>query len=1289
MSLSRKALAVCFALLTLVPATFAATSTTSRYQIVLDTDNNAATGCFVDAGGARFSGAEQIVTTTVVTTGTSASVSGVIRQVCSDPASGTFGSPITVDTSSWPVAFEASSGNMLVETHLPLSAIPDHAVPMRLGFILSAGNISTSIFQLPNGSPILFPKAVGRRHVVTPGNNPRVIHFDGNGNDWQGVSPLVVPGTSSGSTVVRFTDVFAFQDSDQLYFLFHALVNGQAPVANDDTYSSVQGHVLNIAGPGVLGNDVDPLGGTLTASKTGDPAHGTVALSSDGSFSYSNDGSPAGQDAFHYKANNGSADSNVATVTVNLVPNTPPVALPDAYSVAHGGTVAIPAPGVLLNDVDNEGDTLDAVLITPPIHGTLNLAASGGFTYTHNGSNTLSDTFVYIASDGASSSTPTLVTITIGPDAAPVGTADAYTVAEGGTLSTTTLTGPLANDTDVDTPHAVLTMTVVTPPVHAASFTSTANGTFNYVHDGSETTSDSFTYTLSDGILSVGPITVSITITPVNDAPVVTVPAGQTLLEDATRVFSSGNANAITVTDADGGALTEQITLGVVQGTLTLGSTAGITITSGANGSATMTIQGTLAALNTAMNGLTYAPVANYNGADLLTVTANDLGNAGAGGPQTASATVALTITAVNDVPSFTKGADQTVLEDAGAQTVPGWATAISAGPADEASQVLNFNVSNNNNALFSVQPAVAANGTLTYTPATNANGTATVTINLHDNGGVANGGVDTSANQTFVITVTSVNDVPSFTKGADQTVLEDAAAQTVVGWATAISAGPADEAGQTLTFNVSNNNNALFSAQPAVAANGTLTFTPAANQFGTATVSVQLQDNGGVANGGVDTSAVQTFTITITPVNDVPSFTKGADVTVLEDSGSASIAAWATAISAGPNEGSQVVNFLVSNNNNGLFSTQPQVAANGTLSFVPALNANGTATVTIAIHDDGGTSNGGVDTSANQTFVINVTAVNDTPSFTKGADQTVNEDSAAATVTNWATAISAGPADEAGQALTFNVSNDNNGLFSVQPAIAANGTLTFTPAGNANGTATVTVTLSDNGGTANGAQDTSAAQTFTITVTGINDVPSFTKGPDALVLEDSGPAILSGWATAISAGPANESGQTVNFLVSNDNNPLFSVQPAVDASGNLTFTPNANANGVATVTIAIHDDGGTANGGVDTSANQTFTITVTAVNDVPSFTKGADETVLEDTGLHTVNGWATAISAGPPDESGQTVSFNVSNNNNALFSVQPAVSPTGVLTYTLAANAFGSAVVTISISDNGGTANA
>ncbi|MBK7144984.1 MAG: hypothetical protein IPH76_07170 [Xanthomonadales bacterium] len=90
------------------------------------------------------------------------------------------------------------------------------------------------------------------------------------------------------------------------------------------------------------------------------------------------------------------------------------------------------------------------------------------------------------------------------------------------------------------------------------------------------------------------------------------------------------------------------------------------------------------------------------------------------------------------------------------------WATAISAGPPDEAGQALTFNITGNTNpALFSAGPAVSPAGALSYTPAADANGSATITLPLSDDGGTANGGIDTSAPQTFVINVTAVNDAP------------------------------------------------------------------------------------------------------------------------------------------------------------------------------------------------------------------------------------------------------------------------------------------------------------------------------------------------------------------------------------------------------------------------------------------------------------------------------------------------------------------------------------------------
>ncbi|MGJ0483224.1 MAG: kelch repeat-containing protein, partial [Methylomicrobium sp.] len=297
----------------------------------------------------------------------------------------------------------------------------------------------------------------------------------------------------------------------------------------------------------------------------------------------------------------------------------------------------------------------------------------------------------------------------------------------------------------------------------------------------------------------------------------------------------------------------------------------------------------------------------------------------------------------------------------------------------------------------------------------------------------------------------------------------------------------------------------------------------------------------------------------------------------------------------------------------------------------------------------------------------VTVSAANHAPTFTKGANQTVNEDAGAQTVNGWATGIDDGD-PSATQILTFNVTgNTNASLFSAGPTVDASGNLTYTLAANANGSATITLALSDNGGTANGGVDTSSPQSFTITVNAVNDAPSFTKGANQTVYENSGAHAVSPWATSISKGPADESGQVLTFNVTgNTNASLFSAGPTVDASGNLSFTSATNVSGSATITLTLSDNGGTANGGVDTSSPQTFTITVDAINHAPTFTKGANQTVNEDAGAQTVNGWATAISAGPANESGQVLTFNVTGNTNAsLFSAGPAVDASGNLTYT------------------------
>lgn len=338
-----------------------------------------------------------------------------------------------------------------------------------------------------------------------------------------------------------------------------------------------------------------------------------------------------------------------------------------------------------------------------------------------------------------------------------------------------------------------------------------------------------------------------------------------------------------------------------------------------------------------------------------------------------------VTVANVNNAPGFVVGPGQVGIEDSGAHSIPGWATGITAGAPNESGQALTFHLLADPTDYFSVQPAVNAAGTLTYTLAPDAYGLALVSIYLTDDGGTDYGGEDTSDEYQFEISINAVNDPPSFTPGSNQTVGEDAGAQSVAGWATSLSKGPANESGQTLTFSLVNTNNGLFSAQPAVASNGTLTFTPAANANGAATVTVSLTDSGGTALGGDNSADPEVFTITVNPVNDPPSFVKGGNQEVDEDSGAHSVPGWATGISPGPaDEAGQSVSFQVMNNNNSLFSVQPAVASNGTLSFTVADDHTGIAVVDVVAVDNGG----GDDTSAPQEFIIAVGMDNDDPVF-------------------------------------------------------------------------------------------------------------------------------------------------------------------------------------------------------------------------------------------------------------------------------------------------------------------
>src|SRR5439155_1150246 len=160
-------------------------------------------------------------------------------------------------------------------------------------------------------------------------------------------------------------------------------VNDAPVAANDDSYTTPEDTELTVSGPRVLANDSDLNGTVLTFTTLIQSTHGTLTLNGDGSFTYMPALNFNGIDSFTYKASDGQAQSDVATVTITVTPvNDAPVAAnDDSYTTAEDTQLTVSAPGVLANDSDVDGDALSAVLVSNPTHGTLTLNGDGSLVY--------------------------------------------------------------------------------------------------------------------------------------------------------------------------------------------------------------------------------------------------------------------------------------------------------------------------------------------------------------------------------------------------------------------------------------------------------------------------------------------------------------------------------------------------------------------------------------------------------------------------------------------------------------------------------------------------------------------------------------------------------------------------------------------------------------------------------------------------------------------------------------------------------------------------------------------
>ena len=515
------------------------------------------------------------------------------------------------------------------------------------------------------------------------------------------------------------------------------------------------------------------------------------------------------------------------------------------------------------------------------------------------------------------------------------------------------------------------------------------------------------------------------------------------------------------------------------------------------------------------------------------------------------------------------------------------------------------------------------------------------------------------------------VNDKPEFSVTTQVvSTIEDSGERVIPSFAFDINAGPASTAfdevdvtnGQTVEFSMAlvsttaTTNTRFFDETPRISPDGTLTFTPAPDVYGSFDFEVVLTDSGigNATRGDIISSDPITVTIDIQPVNDAPllkpenelpnlhfTLTENGsfDVLVAGDGGSDGML---DAFVAGPpNEsaninpgGNQTISLALpipaSTVNGGTLTQITDSLGVTHLRYTPRLNFVGEDSFIYTVTDqtfNASEASSFIPRFASHIVTFTVLPVNDEPLFSGAGGDTSNEDDGLVTLSPWATGVLAGPAtagDEiANQNLEFVITQivGDESLF-VQPPRAVvdpdseTATLTYEAAADRNGVAVFEVFLQDNGpSSGDGDDNVSPTQTFTIRVNSVNDAPSFDPGPNPPtrpdpasnlgaripVLENSGP-YSEPWATNVTPGPNDEQSQGVFFTVAipPDAEALFQSPPEISSDGVLRFTPATNKNGVVDVTVTAVDSGDTSNGGTNQSETITFQVVIEPVNNRP-----------------------------------------------------------------------------------------
>ncbi len=1043
----------------------------------------------------------------------------------------------------------------------------------------------------------------------------------------------------------------------------------------NDTFENGGHSITAINGASIVVNGVVPV------------ANGTVRLNADGTLSFTPAADYNGNASFTYTVTSGGVtETATVNVTVTAINDTPVNAVPNGQTTAEDTPLAI--GGVTVSDVD--GGTLTTTLTVT--HGALAVTGGGGASIGGNGSGTvtISGTAAQInaallgltynatadyngpaqltvqTSDGTLSDSD-IVAITVTPVVDIV--ADAVTTNEDTPVSFNAITGTNGASGDNFENAGRVLSAVTQPAAGEGTVTFNPDGTITYTPAANFNGTTSFTYTVTSGGVTET-TTVTVTVNPVNDAPVNTVPSAQTTAEDTTIVFTPSAGNAISVNDVDGGTLT--VTLSVTNGAFSLAGVAGLSFATGDGTSdTTMTFSGTAAAINAALAGASYVPTADYHGPAQLTIQTSD-------GTASDSDTIAINVTPVADI------SDDNALTDEGTPVT--------------ISVLANDNFENTSRAITAVNGlaitpgggAVAvANGTvrlntagqLIFTPTTDFNGNVSFTYTVNS-GGVT----ETATVNVAVASINTppVNSLPSAYSAVEDTALgltglqiadADAGAGTVsvtlsvdAGALTAGAAGGVTVSGSgtgsiTLSGSLADINAYLAGASRP-------TFTPAANATASVTLTMTTSDNGNT--GGPALVDIDTSTITITPVNDAPA---GADntVTIGEDTSFTFTAAdfGFSDPNDSPNNtlASVVITTIPANGVLSLGGTpvtagQVITAANiANLTWTPAANTNGAAlaSFTFQVRDNGGGTNGGQDTDLSpNTFTFNVTATNDAPVNTLPVSYGVNEDNALGL-----TGLQVSDVD-AGNGLVTVTLNVGSGTLSalagssVAVSGSGSGTLvltgtvadlnaylasasrpTFNPATNFNGPVTLTMTTNDGGNTGTGGALTDT-DTATITVAPVNDAP---VASNAAIETNEDTQFLGNLPAA-----TDVDGDTLTYGAG-------ATAPAhgtvtINADGSYTYTPGADYSGPDTFTYTVSD--GTV------AVEYTVTVTVNPLNDAP---------VAVDDGAQTDANTAANVNIIGNDTDADGDSLTVAEVNGASANVGTAVAGSNGGTFTIGSN--------------------